>query len=46
VGAAVVGVLRLPLSAVVLGTLLTAQAGSKVEPLIIVGVIASDIVTR
>jgi chloride channel protein, CIC family len=44
-GAAVVAVLRLPLSAVVLATLLTVHAGSNVEPLIIVGVVVSYIIT-
>ena len=44
-GAGVVAVLRLPLSAVVLATVLTAPAGSNVEPLIIVGVIVSYIVS-
>lgn len=44
-GAATVAVLRLPLSAVVLATLLTAPAGSNVEPLIIVGVVISYITT-
>lgn len=44
-GAAVVGVLRMPLSAVVLATLLTTRAGPNVEPLIIVGVVVSYIVT-
>jgi H+/Cl- antiporter ClcA len=44
-GAAVVAVLRLPLSAVVLATLLTVHAGNNVEPLIIVGVVVSYIVT-
>jgi H+/Cl- antiporter ClcA len=44
-GAATVAVLRLPLSAVVLATLLTAPAGSNVEPLIIVGVVVSYITT-
>jgi H+/Cl- antiporter ClcA len=44
-GAAVVAVLRLPLSAVVLATLLTAPAGSNVEPLIIVGVVVSYVTT-
>lgn len=43
--AAVVAVLKLPLSAVVLGTLLTSHAGSGAEPLIIVGVVVSYIVT-
>src|SRR4051812_1215506 len=42
-GAAVVAVLRLPLSAVVLATLLTVKTGPGAEPLIIVGVIAAFI---
>ena len=44
-GAAFVAVLRLPLSAVVLATLLASHAGANVEPLIIVGVVVSYIVT-
>ena len=44
-GVAIVAVLRLPLSAVVLATLLTAHAGPRVEPLIIVGVVVSYVVT-
>ena len=44
-GAAVVAVLRLPLSAVVIATLLTAHASDRVEPLIIVGVVVSYMVT-
>lgn len=44
-GAATVAVLRLPLSAVVLATLLTSRAGAGAEPLIIVGVVVSYIVT-
>jgi H+/Cl- antiporter ClcA len=40
-GAAVVAVLRLPLSAVVLATLLTVNSGVGSEPLIIVGVVAA-----
>ncbi|MBV9363378.1 MAG: hypothetical protein JOY89_04015 [Solirubrobacterales bacterium] len=44
-GAANVSVLLLPLSAVVLATLLTSHAGSNLEPLIIVGVVVSYIVT-
>jgi H+/Cl- antiporter ClcA len=44
-GAAVVAVLRLPLSAVVLATLLTTTAGPNLEPLIIVGVVVSYIIT-
>jgi H+/Cl- antiporter ClcA len=45
IAAAVVAVLRLPLSAVVLATLLTVHAGNNVEPLIIVGVVVAYIVT-
>ena len=44
-GAAVVAVLRLPLSAVVIATLLTSHAVPNVEPLIIVGVVVSCIIT-
>jgi H+/Cl- antiporter ClcA len=44
-GAATVAVLRLPLSAVVIATLLTSQAGPNVEPLIIVGVVVAYVVT-
>jgi H+/Cl- antiporter ClcA len=44
-GAATVAVLRLPLSAVVLATLLTVHAGTGDEPLIIVGVVVSYLVT-
>ena len=44
-GVAIVAVLRLPLSAVVLATLLTSHAGPKAEPLIIVGVVVSYVVT-
>ena len=44
-GAAVVSVLRLPLSAVVLATLLTTKAGTGDEPLIIVGVVVAYLVT-
>jgi H+/Cl- antiporter ClcA len=44
-GAAVVAVLRLPLSAVVIATVLTTKAGPNVEPLIIVGVVVSYLVT-
>jgi H+/Cl- antiporter ClcA len=43
-GAAVVAVLRLPLSAVVLATLLTAQSGLSDTPLIIVGVVVGYLV--
>jgi Voltage gated chloride channel len=45
IGTAVVAVLRLPLSAVVLATVLTSHAGTNVEPLIIVGVVVSYIIT-
>jgi len=44
IGAATVAVLRLPLSAVVLATLLTTHAGTGDEPLIIVGVVVSYII--
>ncbi|MGZ4191285.1 MAG: chloride channel protein [Solirubrobacteraceae bacterium] len=44
-GAAVVAVLRLPLSAVVIATLLTVHASDRVEPLIIVGVVVAYVVT-
>jgi H+/Cl- antiporter ClcA len=44
-GAAVVAVLRIPLSAVVLAALLTSQTGLGVSPLIIVGVVVAYIVT-
>jgi H+/Cl- antiporter ClcA len=45
IGAAIAAVLRLPLSAVVLATLLTPGAGSSVEPLIIVGVVVAYVMT-
>ena len=44
-GRAIAAVLRLPLAAVVLATLLTANAGPGDEPLIIVGVVVSYLVT-
>ena len=44
-GVTIVAVLRLPLSAVVLATLLTSHAGPKAEPLIILGVVVSLVVT-
>ncbi len=44
-GAATVAVLRLPLSAVVLATLLTSTAGMGQEPLIIVSVVVAYLVT-
>jgi H+/Cl- antiporter ClcA len=44
-GAATVAVLRLPLSAVVIASLLTSNAGLGAEPLVIVGVVVSYIVT-
>ena len=44
-GAAIAAVLRLPLAAIVLATLLTANAGTGDEPLIIVGVVVSYLVT-
>jgi H+/Cl- antiporter ClcA len=45
-GAAVVAVLRLPLGAVVLATLLTFKAGPGAAPLIIVGVTVAYLVTQ
>jgi H+/Cl- antiporter ClcA len=44
-GAATVAVLKLPLSAVVIATLLTSHAGAGLEPLIILGVVVSYMVT-
>lgn len=45
IGAATVAILRLPLSSVVLATLLCSHAGTNVEPLTIVGVVVAYIVT-
>jgi H+/Cl- antiporter ClcA len=45
-GAAFVSVLGLPLSAVVLATLLTSQSGAGATPLIIVGVVVAYLTTR
>jgi H+/Cl- antiporter ClcA len=45
IGAGTAAVLRLPLSAVVLATLLTIKSGTGDEPLIIVGVVVSYLVT-
>jgi H+/Cl- antiporter ClcA len=45
IGAGTVAVLRLPLSAVVLATLLTVKSGTGDEPLIIVGVVVAYLVT-
>lgn len=45
IGAGFVAVLRLPLSAVVLATLLTVHAGTGDEPLIIVGVVVAYLVS-
>ncbi|HEY0280230.1 MAG TPA: hypothetical protein VGC32_18350 [Solirubrobacterales bacterium] len=44
-GAAAVGVLRLPLSCVVLASLLVSKSGAGSEPLIIVGVVVAYLVT-
>jgi hypothetical protein len=44
-GAGVVSVLRLPLTAVILGVLLTSQSGAGSEPLIIVGVVVAYFTT-
>ncbi len=45
IGAGVVAILRLPLAAVVVATLLTSKAGPGVEPLTIVGVVVTYLVT-
>jgi chloride channel protein, CIC family len=45
IGSAVAAILRLPLSAVVLATVLTANSGVGDEPLIIVGVVVTYLVT-
>jgi H+/Cl- antiporter ClcA len=44
-GAGTVAILRLPLSAVLIATLLTSHSGAGVEPLIIVGVVVAYIAT-
>jgi chloride channel protein, CIC family len=44
-GAGTVAVLRLPLTAVILATLLTSKSGSGAEPLIIVGVVVAYLAT-
>jgi H+/Cl- antiporter ClcA len=46
IGAATVAVLRLPLSAVVLATVLTSQAGVGVGPLVILGVVVAYLVVN
>ncbi len=45
IAAGVVAVLRLPLTAVILGVLLTSQSGPGAEPLIIVGVVVAYLAT-
>ena len=45
IGAAVVSILRLPLSAIVIATLLTSKAGSAAESLVIVGVVVAYLST-
>ncbi len=45
IGAGTVAILRLPLSAVVIATLLTSKAGPGAEPLTIIGVVISYLVT-
>ena len=45
-GAATAAALGLPLSAVVMATLLTAKSGTGATPLIIVGVVAAFLTTR
>ena len=44
-GAGIAAVLRLPLAAIVLATLLTANSGTGDEPLIIVGVVVAYLIT-
>ena len=44
-GAAIASILQLPLSAVVIATLLTSKSGTGDEPLIIVGVVVAYLVT-
>ena len=44
-GAAVVGVLRLPLASILLATLLCTKAGTAIEPLVVVGVVVAYVVT-
>jgi H+/Cl- antiporter ClcA len=45
-GAGVASILRLPLSAVVLATILTLKAGAGSSPLIIVGVVVAYLITN
>jgi len=45
IGAGTVAILRLPLSAIVIASLLTAKAGASAEPLTIVGVVVTYLVT-
>ncbi|MBA3866303.1 MAG: chloride channel protein, partial [Solirubrobacterales bacterium] len=45
IGCGVVSVLRLPLTAVVLGVLLTSKSGAGTEPLVIVGVVVAYLAT-
>lgn len=45
IGAGTVAILRLPLSAVVIATLLTARSGAGAEPLTIIGVVVSYLAT-
>jgi hypothetical protein len=45
IGAATVAILRLPLSAIVIATLLTAKTGLDVEPLTIIGVVVAYLAT-
>jgi hypothetical protein len=45
-GAATAAILKLPLSAAILATLLSAQSGSGAMPLVIVGVVTAYLVTR
>jgi H+/Cl- antiporter ClcA len=45
IGAGTVSILRLPLSAIVIATLLTGNAGAGVTPLTIIGVVVAYLVT-
>jgi hypothetical protein len=45
IGAGTVAILRLPLSAVVVATLLTGNAGAGVTPLVIIGVVVAYLAT-
>jgi len=46
IGAATVAMLRMPLAAVILATLLTSKAGPGASPLVIVGVVVAYLTTQ